>query len=65
MEMAIALCFFFILTTAVFIAIAIFLPEWVGINGEKSAQVRREQQGDAVVEHQGDQPPGATTTPTL
>lgn len=45
-EMAIALAFFFIIATAVFVAIAIFLPEWVGIAGSKSKEVMREQAGD-------------------
>lgn len=44
--MAIALCFFFIIMTAIFIAVAVFLPEWVGIAGKKSHDVTLEQQGE-------------------
>lgn len=37
---------FFTFVTIVFIVIAIFLPEWVGITGKKALQTMEEQRGD-------------------
>lgn len=45
MELAIAMTMFFIVITMVFVAIAIFLPEWIGITGKKAHEVISEQQG--------------------
>lgn len=36
----------FIFVTLVFMAIALFLPEWVGITGKKAKQTMEEQKGD-------------------
>ncbi len=36
----------FIFVTLIFIAIAAFLPEWVGITGRKARETMKEQQGD-------------------
>lgn len=36
----------FIFSTIIFMAIAFFLPEWVGITGAKAKQTMKEQQGD-------------------
>ncbi len=46
MEIAIAMSLFFVFVTVTFIAIAIFLPEWVGITGKKAKEIMIEQQGD-------------------
>jgi hypothetical protein len=43
MEVALALGLFFILITVIFIAVAVFLPEWVGITGKKAKSVMEEQ----------------------
>ncbi len=42
----------FIFVTILFLVIAIFLPEWVGITGKKARETMKEQQGDQ-------QPPGS------
>lgn len=36
---------FFCFVTLLFVAIAFFLPEWVGITGKKAKQIMKEQQG--------------------
>ncbi len=46
MEIAIAMGLFFIVVTAIFIAVAVFLPEWVGITGKRAKEIMVEQQGD-------------------
>ena len=40
----------FVFVTIVFVVIAVFLPEWVGITGKKARQTMKEQQGDQPVE---------------
>jgi uncharacterized membrane protein (DUF485 family) len=37
---------FFILVTILFIVLAAFFPEWVGITGNKARQTMREQKGN-------------------
>jgi hypothetical protein len=44
MEIALAMGVFFLVCTLVFVFIALFLPEWVGISGKKAKDVMREQQ---------------------
>jgi len=46
MEIAIAMGVFFLVCILVFVFIAIFLPEWVGITGKKAKDVMIEQQGE-------------------
>jgi hypothetical protein len=36
----------FLFATLIFIAICFFLPEWVGITGNKARQNMKEHQGD-------------------
>ena len=48
MEIVLAMGIFFIFVTVIFIAVAIFLPEWVGITGKKAKEIMKEQQGDTV-----------------
>jgi hypothetical protein len=36
----------FVLSTLIFVAIAVFLPEWVGITGKKAHETMKEQQGE-------------------
>lgn len=47
MGLIIAMGIFFIVVTMIFVAIAIFLPEWMGITGKKAEQIIAEQQDDA------------------
>lgn len=44
MEIGWILGFFFVLFTVVFIALCIFLPEWVGITGQKAKEIIAEQE---------------------
>ena len=43
MEIGWILTGFFIFVTLIFIAVAIFLPEWVGITGKKAKEIMKEQ----------------------
>ncbi len=42
MEIALVMGLFFLVCTMIFVFIAIFLPEWVGITGKKAHEVMRE-----------------------
>jgi hypothetical protein len=44
MEMFWVMGLFFAFITIVFIAVAYFLPEWVGITGQKALEVEKHQQ---------------------
>lgn len=44
MEIALVMGLFFLLCTVIFVFIAIFLPEWVGITGKKAREVIEEHQ---------------------
>lgn len=37
---------FFVFVTLIFVVIAFFLPEWVGITGKKAKEYMKEQAGD-------------------
>jgi len=43
MEIIWILIGFFALSTMVFIAIAVFYPEWVGITGKKAKEIQKHQ----------------------
>jgi hypothetical protein len=47
MEIAWVMGIFFTFVTIIFIAVAIFLPEWVGITGKKAQAIIKEHQGDS------------------
>lgn len=44
MEMFMVMGVFFAFITIVFIAVAFFLPEWVGITGKKAMEIEQHQQ---------------------
>ena len=46
MEIIVVLGIFFILVTVIFIAVALFLPEWLGITGAKAKEVIKSHAGD-------------------
>lgn len=48
-----AMIAFFILVTIVFAAVAIFLPEWLGITGKKAKEIMQHQvhEPDAIENH--------------
>jgi hypothetical protein len=48
MALALGMGFFFILITMIFVAIAVFLPEWLGITGKKAKQIIADQQATIV-----------------
>ena len=43
MNIVLAMAIFFVIVTAIFVAIAIFLPEWMGITGKKAKKIIEEQ----------------------
>ncbi len=53
MDVIVGLGIFFILITAIFIAVAFFLPEWLGITGKKAKEV--------IESHQAETPNGTDT----
>lgn len=46
MELFVAMFIFFMIITAVFIAIAFLFPEWVGITGKAAKAIQQHQRGD-------------------
>ncbi|MEK2690772.1 hypothetical protein [Bdellovibrio sp. GT3] len=44
MNLIIAMSIFFVIITMIFVAIAVFLPEWMGITGKKAKKIIEEQQ---------------------
>lgn len=46
MEIAGALIMFFIFVVVVFLVLAFFLPEWVGITGNKAKEIMSHQNGE-------------------
>ncbi|WP_413587157.1 hypothetical protein [Bdellovibrio sp. HCB274] len=44
MNLFIAMSIFFVIITMIFVAIAVFLPEWMGITGKKAKQIIEDQQ---------------------
>lgn len=46
MEIGWLLFGFFLFVTMIFIAVAFFLPEWVGITGKKAQQLMKEHEQD-------------------
>lgn len=42
MEIALVMGLFFLVCTVIFVFIAIFLPEWVGITGKKAHEIMKE-----------------------
>ncbi|WP_409479821.1 hypothetical protein [Pseudobdellovibrio sp. HCB154] len=57
MELIWILIGFFALCTMVFIVIAIFLPEWVGITGKKALEIQKHQQTDENKQQDGEKSP--------
>lgn len=47
MSLVITMGIFFIVVTVIFVAIAVFLPEWMGITGDKAKRIIAEQQQDS------------------
>lgn len=44
MDIVLAMSIFFIVVTMIFVAIAVFLPEWMGITGKRAKQIIAAQQ---------------------
>lgn len=44
MNLILGMAFFFIFITLIFVVIAIFLPEWMGITGNHAKRIIAEQQ---------------------
>jgi hypothetical protein len=47
MEIGWIMGFFFIFVTIIFIAIAVFLPEWVGITGKHAKSILQEHEQES------------------
>lgn len=47
MDIVMAMAIFFIIVTMIFISVAIFLPEWMGITGKRAKQIIAEQQAES------------------
>lgn len=54
MEIVLAMGIFFVFVTVIFIAVAVFLPEWVGITGKKAKEIMKEQHGDPLASENKD-----------
>lgn len=44
MSLVLTMSIFFIIVTLIFVLIAVFLPEWMGITGKKAKKIIEEQQ---------------------
>ncbi|MBO9665464.1 MAG: hypothetical protein J7501_01450 [Bdellovibrio sp.] len=44
MDIVLAMSIFFVIVTMIFVAIAVFLPEWMGITGKKAKKIIEQQQ---------------------
>lgn len=51
MGIIIAMGIFFIFITMIFVAVAYFLPEWLGITGKKAKEIMAEQVESLPQEH--------------
>ena len=63
MELFWAMFIFFMVITAIFIAIAFMFPEWVGITGKAALEIQKHQRGDdheASVEAKSSDPAAST-----
>lgn len=65
MEIIWILIGFFALFTMVFIVVAIFLPEWVGITGKKALEIQKHQHNDKPVTTQPASPLPVAPVPDL
>lgn len=50
MEFAFVMIGFFIFVTMVFVVIAVFFPEWVGITGKRAKEIQEHQKSEAPTE---------------
>ncbi len=56
MEVIWILIGFFALFTMVFVVIAIYFPEWVGITGKRALEIQKHQHTDEAKEEKKEQP---------
>lgn len=47
MEFAFVMIGFFVFVTLVFVAVAVFFPEWVGITGKRAKEIQEHQRSDS------------------
>jgi len=55
MGIVIAMAIFFVIVTMIFVAVAVFLPEWLGITGKEARKIMAEHQQE--VPKQEEPPP--------
>ncbi|QDK45035.1 hypothetical protein DOM22_07615 [Bdellovibrio sp. ZAP7] len=51
MELILSMSIFFVIITMIFVAVAVFLPEWMGITGKKAKKIIEEQQSPSSEPH--------------
>ena len=51
MELILSMSIFFVIITMIFVAVAVFLPEWMGITGKKAKKIIEEQQSPSSEQH--------------
>ncbi|WP_413294457.1 hypothetical protein ACLSU7_04985 [Bdellovibrio sp. HCB185ZH] len=51
MELILSMSIFFVIITMIFVAVAVFLPEWMGITGKKAKKIIEEQQSTHSEQH--------------
>ncbi|QLY26743.1 hypothetical protein [Bdellovibrio sp. KM01] len=51
MELILSMSIFFVIITMIFVAVAVFLPEWMGITGKKAKKIIEEQQSPPSEQH--------------
>ncbi|KYG62407.1 hypothetical protein AZI86_16360 [Bdellovibrio bacteriovorus] len=62
MNLILGMAFFFIIITLIFVAIAIFLPEWMGITGNHAKRIIAEQQEQKPEEQGAEEKDSASPT---
>ncbi|HWU42508.1 MAG TPA: hypothetical protein VN132_03685 [Bdellovibrio sp.] len=54
MDLVMAMSLFFVIITMIFVAIALLLPEWMGITGKRAKKIIADQQEEKPVEAKDD-----------
>jgi hypothetical protein len=57
MELVLSMSIFFVIITMIFVAVAVFLPEWMGITGKKAKKIIEDQQSAHSEQHSDSKDP--------
>ena len=60
MDIVLAMSIFFVVVTMIFIAIAVLLPEWMGITGKKAKKIIEMQKEDKPAPDSSSQEPDSS-----